>query len=54
MYPGLSFRLSSAARCLQVHDATIAHGAYPSPYNYFNYPKSVCTSINEVGRNRHS
>jgi hypothetical protein len=23
-------------------------GAYPSPYNYFNFPKSVCTSINEV------
>lgn len=31
-----------------VHEVTIAHGAYPSPYNYFNYPKSVCTSINEV------
>ena len=21
---------------------------YPSPYNYFNFPKSVCTSVNEV------
>jgi hypothetical protein len=23
-------------------------GAYPSPLNYFNFPKSVCTSVNEV------
>ena len=33
----------------QVHEATIATGAYPSPLNYFNFPKSVCTSVNEVG-----
>ena len=33
---------------VQVHEATIAAGAYPSPYNYYNYPKSVCTSINEI------
>ena len=32
----------------QVHEATIAKGAYPSPLNYFNFPKSVCTSVNEV------
>ncbi len=24
------------------------HGAIPAPLNYMNYPKSVCTSINEV------
>lgn len=24
------------------------HGAYPSPLNYHGFPKSVCTSINEV------
>jgi methionyl aminopeptidase len=30
------------------HEATLAHGAYPSPLNYHGYPKSVCTSINEV------
>lgn len=24
------------------------HGAYPSPLNYNGFPKSVCTSINEV------
>lgn len=31
-----------------VHAACIEYDAYPSPYNYFNYPKSVCTSVNEV------
>lgn len=31
-----------------VHEACLEFGAYPSPYNYFNYPKSVCTSVNEV------
>lgn len=31
-----------------VHEVTLAHGAYPSPFNYFNFPKSVCTSVNEV------
>ena len=31
-----------------VHDLTIEMGGYPSPLNYHNYPKSVCTSVNEV------
>ncbi|KAG1666784.1 hypothetical protein FOA52_004620 [Chlamydomonas sp. UWO 241] len=31
-----------------VHEAMLERGAYPSPYNYFNFPKSVCTSVNEV------
>ena len=31
-----------------VHDATIERNAYPSPLNYSGYPKSVCTSVNEV------
>lgn len=31
-----------------VHDYIIAHNAYPSPLNYMGYPKSVCTSINDV------
>ncbi len=26
----------------------LERGAYPSPYNYYNFPKSVCTSVNEV------
>jgi len=31
-----------------VHDATIAHNAYPSPLNYNFFPKSCCTSVNEI------
>ncbi len=31
-----------------VHDYTLAHGAIPSPLNYHGFPKSVCTSVNEV------
>ncbi|HKY16672.1 MAG TPA: type I methionyl aminopeptidase [Microthrixaceae bacterium] len=31
-----------------VHEATIERGAYPSPLNYKGFPKSVCTSANEV------
>ena len=31
-----------------VHEATIERECYPSPLNYYNFPKSVCTSINEV------
>ncbi|KAK0228508.1 peptidase M24, structural domain-containing protein [Armillaria fumosa] len=31
-----------------VHSACIERNAYPSPLNYRNFPKSVCTSINEV------
>ena len=31
-----------------VHDYTIQHGAWPSPLNYNGFPKSVCTSVNEV------
>lgn len=30
------------------HDETVRLGAYPSPLNYRGFPKSVCTSINEV------
>lgn len=31
-----------------VHAASIARGAYPSPLNYRKFPKSCCTSVNEV------
>lgn len=31
-----------------VHEHTIKHNAVPAPLNYRGYPKSVCTSINEV------
>lgn len=29
-------------------DAAIARGCYPSPLGYHGFPKSVCTSVNEV------
>ncbi len=32
----------------EVHEEIVRRGAYPSPLNYRGYPKSVCTSINEV------
>lgn len=31
-----------------IHEAIIAKNAYPSPLNYSGFPKSVCTSINNV------
>jgi len=31
-----------------VHDFIVSKGAYPSPLNYFKFPKSCCTSVNEV------
>ncbi|MEY4997737.1 MAG: hypothetical protein RLY59_1141 [Actinomycetota bacterium] len=30
------------------HDYVISHGAYPSTLGYRGYPKSLCTSVNEV------
>ncbi len=30
------------------HQLSIEAGAYPSPLNYNGYPKSLCTSVNEV------
>ena len=31
-----------------VYDFTIAHGGIPAPLNYEGFPKSVCTSVNDV------
>src|SRR5580693_2728263 len=31
-----------------VHEDTVRRGAYPAPLNYHGFPKSVCTSVNEV------
>ena len=31
-----------------VHDDTLRRGAYPAPLNYRGFPKSVCTSVNDV------
>jgi len=30
------------------HDFLVSHGAYPSTLGYKSYPKSLCTSLNEV------
>lgn len=30
------------------HERIVALGAYPSPLNYMGFPKSICTSVNEV------
>ena len=30
------------------HEYTVSHGAVPAPLHYRGYPKSVCTSVNEV------
>ncbi|KAI0089231.1 peptidase M24, structural domain-containing protein [Irpex rosettiformis] len=32
----------------KVHDYIISHGAYPSPLLYKGYPKSCCTSVNNI------
>ena len=31
-----------------MHDYTVEHGAIPAPLDYEGFPKSVCTSVNEV------
>jgi methionyl aminopeptidase len=31
-----------------VHEFIVSKNAYPSPLNYFNFPKSCCISVNEV------
>lgn len=31
-----------------VHEFTVSHGGIPAPLNYEGFPKSVCTSLNEV------
>jgi len=30
------------------YEATVERGGYPSPLNYYDFPCSVCTSVNEV------
>lgn len=30
------------------HEFILSKGCYPSPFNYKGFPKSVCTSVNEV------
>lgn len=31
-----------------IHEATVERNCYPSPLNYHRFPKSCCTSVNEV------
>ena len=31
-----------------IHEACIDRECYPSPLNYYRFPKSCCTSVNEV------
>ena len=31
-----------------IHKEILSNGAYPTPLNYYGFPKSVCTSVNEV------
>lgn len=31
-----------------VHDSIVSQNAYPSPLNYAGFPKSLCSSVNEV------
>jgi methionyl aminopeptidase len=40
--------MSTAAIDKLVYEYTVEHGAIPAPLNYEGFPKSVCTSINEV------
>ena len=42
--PGVSTEKINAS----CHDFITSQGAYPSPLNYRGFPKSVCTSLNEV------
>ncbi|KAG9024117.1 Methionine aminopeptidase 1D, mitochondrial, partial [Serendipita sp. 407] len=31
-----------------VHNFIVSRGAYPSPLNYNGFPKSICTSVNNI------
>ncbi len=44
VHPGVS---TDELDCL-AHQHILALGAYPSPLNYMGFPKSICTSVNEV------
>lgn len=40
--------MSTAEIDRMVYEYTVGHGAIPAPLNYEGFPKSCCTSINEV------
>ena len=33
---------------LHIHNFIIDNNAYPTPIGFMHFPKSVCTSVNEV------
>ena len=37
-------------KLIESYEASVERGAYLSPLNYHNFPKSCCTSVNEVIR----
>ncbi len=41
-------RIAAGARLVHHYRMPIAHDAYPSCLGYMGFPKSICTSINEV------
>ena len=40
--------MTTAELDLRVHEFIVKRGAYPSPLNYNRFPKSICTSVNNV------
>ena len=40
--------VSTDAIDAEVHERILAEGAYPAPYNYMGFPKSICAAPNEV------
>ena len=44
----MRYACDMAAEILRMAGEILQLGAYPSPLNYHRYPKSVCTSLNEV------
>lgn len=40
--------MTTAAIDKELHELIVASGAYPSPLGYKGFPKSTCTSINNV------
>lgn len=46
--PFVKVGVSTEELNLLCHNYITEHGAYPSPLNYHGFPKSICTSRNEV------
>ena len=40
--------MTTAAIDKELHELILSAGAYPSPLGYKGFPKSICTSINNV------